>query len=177
MVKRNWSDFIEYESIIELYDFLEDDCDVIFNHECDFKSAISESLDHDRRDKKLRSIVVRYGRKEFREAMFVVFGGACCITKCNEKTVLEAAHITPYMGHHSNILDNGLLLRVDVHRLFDNFLITIDPESFKVIVSKKLSSFYHKELVRAYIPKGHTKEFRRILYRHYKTFLKKENSL
>jgi putative restriction endonuclease len=39
-------------------------------------------------------------------------------------SVIEAAHITPYDGLKTNTLDNGLLLRVDIHRLFDKGLCT-----------------------------------------------------
>src|ERR1700722_13744752 len=42
--------------------------------------------------------------------------------------VLEAAHITPYMGASTNSLLNGLLLRADIHTLFNLGLISIDPD-------------------------------------------------
>ncbi|PSO48774.1 MAG: hypothetical protein BRC33_08750 [Cyanobacteria bacterium SW_9_44_58] len=40
---------------------------------------------------------------------------------------LDAAHIKPYAQSGSHTISNGLLLRADLHRLFDRFYITITP--------------------------------------------------
>jgi hypothetical protein len=46
--------------------------------------------------------------------------------------LLEAAHIKPYRGEKDNNLTNGLLLRADIHTLYDLDLLGIDPD--KLIV-------------------------------------------
>lgn len=48
--------------------------------------------------------------------------------------LLEAEHIQPYIDYSSNHVQNGLYLRVDLHRLFDNGLLAID-ENFRIRLS------------------------------------------
>ena len=49
------------------------------------------------------------------------------MTGCTVEAVLEAAHISPYRGDKTNDARNGLLLRADVHTLFDLQLVTVLP--------------------------------------------------
>ena len=60
-----------------------------------------------------------------------------------EKTmpVLQAAHIRPFSEQGPNKPQNGLLLRADVHILFDKGYITVTPE-LHVEVSKKIKEEY-----------------------------------
>ena len=59
---------------------------------------------------------------------------------------LEAAHISPYSiskVHHSS---NGLLLRADVHTLFDLYLITIDTRGMTVMIAPSLKTTSYSNL-------------------------------
>jgi hypothetical protein len=94
----------------------------------------------DARDKVLREIAQRRGQKKFRQSLIKAYGGACAISKTTVEAVLEAAHITPYLGEYTNDITNGLLLRTDLHTLFDLHLIKIHPRSGKVEVSPTLAS-------------------------------------
>lgn len=67
------------------------------------------------------------------------YGQACAITGCNLPALLEAAHIYPYKGAHTNVVSNGLLLRADVHTLFDLRLIAIDSATMSIRVSPELA--------------------------------------
>ena len=60
--------------------------------------------------------------------------------------VLEAAHITPYLGPHTNHVANGLLLRADLHTLFDCGLVGVDPDSRTVVLHKRLRGSDYGEL-------------------------------
>lgn len=91
--------------------------------------------DKDRRDKELRAIYVRRGQRAFRRKMMKAYGEACAVTGCKLTELLEAAHISPYRGDHTNKVSNGLLLRADVHTLFDLGLLWIN-EQFTVQVAK-----------------------------------------
>lgn len=73
----------------------------------------------DGRNKVMQEIVRRQGQPKFRRQLFEVYEGQCAVTGCNVEAVLEAAHIAPYFGTGSNALQNGLLLRADIHTLFD----------------------------------------------------------
>jgi predicted restriction endonuclease len=68
-----------------------------------------------------------------------VNGAKCIISGCN----IEAAHIIPYRNQDSHNIANGLLLRVDLHRLFDKYLLTIDPETRKVLIAPELMNSYN----------------------------------
>jgi len=60
------------------------------------------------------------------------------VTGCNVIQILEACHIRPYRGHHTNDTRNGLLLRSDIHSLFDLGLLGVDPATFEIVVSQAL---------------------------------------
>ena len=93
----------------------------------------------DNRERISRSIAERRGQNEFRKSLRAAYEDECAITGCKTVEVLEAAHIYPYRGEDTNKVDNGLLLRSDVHTLFDLGLITISPESKTVLVHKSLN--------------------------------------
>jgi transcriptional regulator with XRE-family HTH domain len=93
-----------------------------------------ESLQDERR-RFLASNVLRSGQAIFREKLMKAYGGRCAITGCNIAPVLEAAHVIPYCGPQSDHICNGLLLRLDLHALFDAYLLSIEPRKMKVRLS------------------------------------------
>jgi putative restriction endonuclease len=86
----------------------------------------------DQRHKVLRSIKERRGQRGFRNALLHVFEQKCAISDCGLVDLLEAAHIEPYRGEAENHFSNGLLLRADLHTLFDLNLMAIEPNVFEV---------------------------------------------
>jgi hypothetical protein len=92
----------------------------------------------DARERVLRAVVRRQGRPKFRASLIAAYEGRCAITSCRILVILEAAHVTPYLGPHTNSVGNGLLLRADIHTLWDLGLIAIDPKSMTVAVSPQL---------------------------------------
>jgi len=93
----------------------------------------------DGRERALAAVMQRLGQQTFRRKLLSVYGAQCAMTRCKTKWVLEAAHITPYRGIKTNAITNGLLLRADIHTLFDLALIAIEPIRLKIRVSKVLS--------------------------------------
>ena len=89
----------------------------------------------DRRKRVLRSIKERRGQDSFRKKLIRRYGPNCMVSRCNLLDIVEAAHIWPYHGPVDNHPDNGLLLRADLHTLFDLDLMGINPETYKVAVS------------------------------------------
>lgn len=73
----------------------------------------------DGRQKVLREVVRRQGQPKFRKQLLEAYENRCAVTGCEVEAVLEAAHIAPYLGKESNTVQNGLLLRADIHTLFD----------------------------------------------------------
>jgi putative restriction endonuclease len=70
----------------------------------------------------------RLGQQAFKAVVGDAYHWRCAITGARIRPVLEAAHIRPvspqYGGEHR--LDNGLLLRSDVHRMFDLGYLSVD---------------------------------------------------
>jgi hypothetical protein len=98
----------------------------------------------DARQAVLRAIVIRQGQAKFRKELLEVYKYQCVISEYNVVPALEAAHIWPYMGTYTNHPSNGLLLRADLHTLFDLDLITIDT-SMTVLVSPSLNGSRYQE--------------------------------
>jgi putative restriction endonuclease len=86
----------------------------------------------------VRSVIQRRGQQTFRNHLIQAYDGRCAISGCGVLDVLEAAHIVPYLGPATNKVSNGLLLRADLHTLFDCGLIGIDPATLTVVVAKRL---------------------------------------
>lgn len=80
----------------------------------------------------LRAIKERRGQAAFRARLLVAYGGRCAMTGCNAEPALEAAHILEYSATSSQEVTNGLLLRANVHTLFDLQLIQIEPEELRI---------------------------------------------
>jgi hypothetical protein len=92
----------------------------------------------DGRKKVVRSIALRRGQQRFRANLLWAYDGRCCITGTTSREVLEAAHIHSYADSGTNSTRNGLLLRSDIHVLFDLYLVSIHPSSGTVYCAKKL---------------------------------------
>lgn len=94
--------------------------------------------EQDGRRKVLREVAVRQGQAKFRDDLLQAYGGTCAVTGCSATPTLQAAHISPYNGAHSNHVSNGILLRADIHTLFDLGLLTVDPFTRVVGISEGL---------------------------------------
>lgn len=100
----------------------------------------------DGRNKIISEVIRRLGQGKFRRSLINAYGGRCAITRCNTIWVLEAAHILPYRGVKTNSVSNGLLLRADVHTLFDIGLISVEPVNLVVRASRMLSGSQYEAL-------------------------------
>lgn len=75
----------------------------------------------------------RLGQGLFSLAVRDAYEGACAVTHEHSEPVLEAAHIRPYARGGEHKVDNGILLRRDLHRLFDRGYVMVTPDYvFKV---------------------------------------------
>jgi putative restriction endonuclease len=79
----------------------------------------------------------RLGQGTFRVSVTNAYGGACAVSGEHSLPVLEAAHIKPYGLEGTHDVANGLLLRADIHRLFDRGYVTVTPER-RFVVSRRL---------------------------------------
>jgi hypothetical protein len=107
--------------------------------------ALSEN---DARTRAVVWAVLRPGQQAFRQRLLDHYE-ACVITGERTPDVLDAAHITPFSGPHSDGLENGLLLRTDLHRLFDRHLFSIDGDRL-VVAEPLLGTFYESLLTTSF---------------------------
>lgn len=84
------------------------------------------------------AIVARQGAGAFRKAALEAFAGRCAVTGCDVLEVLEAAHIVPYLGKATNVIGNTLLLRADIHTLFDRGLLSVSAKTLQVELAAPL---------------------------------------
>jgi putative restriction endonuclease len=79
----------------------------------------------------------RLGQGSFRVLVTDAYQRRCAVTGEKTLPVLEAAHIKPYSEEGPHRVTNGLLLRSDLHRLFDRGYVTVTPD-LRLEVSKRL---------------------------------------
>ena len=145
---QNGPDLADDEFADDLWKYLRDTEEIDYLGPLD---AESESDGHedtfaitaaDSRNRILRQIRLRRGQKKFRDALCNRYGKRCQLTGCDFLPLLEAAHIKEYRGENDNHPANGLLLRSDIHTLFDLDLVTIHPDSLEVLVNRGLPKEY-----------------------------------
>jgi putative restriction endonuclease len=83
----------------------------------------------------------RLGQGAFRVLVTDAYHRRCAVTGERTLPVLEAAHIKPYAKSGPNLVRNGLLLRSDLHKLFDIGYLTVTPE-LRVEVSNRIKEEY-----------------------------------
>lgn len=85
----------------------------------------------------MRHIKQRRGQKAFRDSL-IAQTAKCAVSCCEIVDILEAAHITAYKNDTHNHVSNGLLLRCDMHTLYDLELFAIDPDSFVIYFAPRI---------------------------------------
>lgn len=106
----------------------------------------SESMEEDRRRFSVARRMVRQGQQAFRKDLFKAYEGHCAVTGFDTNEVLQAAHILDYRGTQSNVVENGILLRSDIHLLFDGYLLGINPASMRLEASPRISDGPYADL-------------------------------
>jgi len=83
----------------------------------------------------------RRGQREFRFHLLEQFGEVCAVSGRQPPQVLEAAHLYSYAARPEHERNGGLLLRRDVHSLFDANLLTVNPSSLRVEIAPRIRSY------------------------------------
>jgi putative restriction endonuclease len=83
-------------------------------------------------------VTPRLGQGSFRLLVADAYGRRCTMTAERTFPALEAAHIHRYSRGGDHSLSNGLLLRSDLHKLFDLGYLTIEPSTLKIRVSRTI---------------------------------------
>ncbi|RYE65313.1 MAG: hypothetical protein EOO81_12860 [Oxalobacteraceae bacterium] len=88
-----------------------------------------------------RMVTPRLGQGSFRVAVTESYMRRCAMTGEKTLPVLEAAHIRPFAQEGPHLPNNGLLLRADLHTLFDRGLMTITSDN-RIEVSSQIKETY-----------------------------------
>ena len=84
---------------------------------------------------------IRVGQANFRSILLKKFGSNCALSGSSPVQTLDAAHLYSYANHGKHYDGGGLLLRRDLHRLFDLGLLAIDPENLEIDVTRQIRDF------------------------------------
>jgi len=110
--------------------------------ETNLEFEFDPNANEDTREKQTREIAVRPGQTLFKWNLLDAYSKRCAVSGCDVEAVLEAAHIRPYRNEECHHISNGLLLRSDIHVLFDKGLITIDENREIRVATDLMKSEY-----------------------------------
>lgn len=82
-------------------------------------------------------VAPRLGQGSFRVIVTDVYNRRCAVTQEKTLPALEAAHIKPFSDSGPHSVQNGILLRSDIHRLFDSGYVTITSD-YRFEVSRRI---------------------------------------
>ncbi|GAA4598048.1 hypothetical protein GCM10023194_74560 [Planotetraspora phitsanulokensis] len=85
----------------------------------------------------------RVGQAKFRSHLLERYGACCAITGAQPAECLEAAHLYRYADTPNHDLNGGLLLRRDLHTLFDRGLLVIDTRTWTLRIAPSLHDYPH----------------------------------
>lgn len=86
-------------------------------------------------------IVPRLGQGAFRVAVTEAYHRQCALTQGKVLPALDAAHIMPYSEGGLHAKANGILLRKDIHSVFDAGYATVDTD-YRFVVSDKVREVF-----------------------------------
>lgn len=134
-------------------------------------------------DVKKRPVKERAGQQAFRQRARRAYDNRCCVSGCSVTESLDGAHIDRFNGNLASDHEcNGILLRRDLHSLFDSNLMGIDPASLVVYFAPEARQWseyaqWHGR-VTLRLPKDEAcKPSDAALSRRWKTFIKAHGTL
>jgi hypothetical protein len=94
------------------------------------------------RAKKFANVEVRPDQRAFREMVYIAYDGRCAISGCRVRSVLDAAHVTgrSWRDGYNRAVD-GILLRKDLHALYDAKLLRISKKGIVEIEAGASSDY------------------------------------
>lgn len=87
-------------------------------------------------------VTPRLGQGAFRVAVTDAYKRSCAVSGGKVLPALDAAHIRPYAADGTHEVSNGILLRRDIHSIFDAGYVTID-EKLNFVVSDRVRTEFN----------------------------------
>jgi hypothetical protein len=125
-----------------------------------------------------RAVAARRGQARFRSMLLVACSGQCCVTGSRTESVLEAAHLKRKRGFDVHSVSNGLVLRSDIHTLFDLSLLTIRPSDLVIVLHPALATSEYQKYAgkKIRLPSGaESLAVRRALQQRWHAFQREKN--
>lgn len=118
----------------------------------------------------------RLNQNEFRNDILNKFNYKCVVSGETCKEELTASHIIPVADNEDYDIDNGLLLRENLHKTFDNFMWSINPNTLKIEIRNNCNVGQIREYVGNVIDFNMNSYLKSNLICHYEEFKKNEIS-
>jgi hypothetical protein len=118
----------------------------VIRDDLDKPGSSSESVSSDAKERVLVEIARRQGQSKFRQTLLDAYDNKCAVIGFDAGEALEAAHIIPYVETEDNDPTNGLLLRADIHTLFDLNLLAIHPDTLEIFLHPDLKATEYRDL-------------------------------
>jgi len=113
-----------------------------FLEQKDYRTPVlKEIIDQSQRYGKEQIIKPRLGQGIFKIRVTDAYHRSCAVTGERALPVLEAAHIKPYFESGPHMVTNGLLLRSDIHKLFDKGYMTVTT-NLNIEISRRIKEEY-----------------------------------
>ncbi|MCI2394372.1 HNH endonuclease [Aliiroseovarius sediminis] len=96
------------------------------------------------RHRKLQKILARPEQARFRLEVARLWGYRCPLTQCTAMEAMEAAHIIPIGAGGSDDPSNGILLRADIHKLFDAGLLEFELPELTIVLNGSAAECYRE---------------------------------
>lgn len=77
--------------------------------------------------------------------------------------MLDAAHLRPVKEGGEECIENGFILRTDLHRLFDRGMFSINPKDGTIVFDENLSKYYKDLLCHSPLPQPTRRRVREAL--------------
>jgi hypothetical protein len=109
-----------------------------FRAECErrlgrqFLTLVEREQSKIRGGRRVTTALVRNGQAAFRDRLLKQYGETCAFTGPAPARALDAAHLYSYAAEQEHHEHGGLLLRKDLHHLFDAGLLAVDPTSLRL---------------------------------------------
>ena len=115
-----------------------DEVNIRFKAKSDYRMIVQ-----DMENRKGTPVLVtpRLGQGSFRIMVTETYEYKCAVTQERVLPALEAAHIRPFVKNGPHAVENGVLFRSDIHKIFDRGYVTISPD-YRFEVSKKIKEDY-----------------------------------
>lgn len=104
-------------------------------------TAVDNAWDHVAGGHVEALVRVRVGQASFRRLLLKEHGPVCAFTGPAPLDVLEAGHLYSYARTGLHHAFGGLLLRRDVHRLFDNGRLAVNPATWSIDVAAEVRAY------------------------------------